>query len=209
MASDVAICNLALAHIGQAARVTAVSPTPDGTVEAMHCARFYPIVRQQLLTMHDWGFATTRAALAPLSVDEDEMPTSWAFAYALPNNCLKPIRVLSPEATDDDEGAPFKREVLADQTGVIYTNQEDAVLVYTYNVTEAGRFDSLFTPLLARLLASYLAGPIIKGKPGLQISSSQLKLFEGEFALATGIDARSRKADTYKNHQPAGIAARA
>ncbi len=209
MASDVNICNLALAHVGNAARVTAISPTPDGSVEAAHCARFYPFARQQLLMMHDWGFATARAALSLISVDESEMPAGWLFAYAFPNYCLKPIRVLSPDSVDDDKGEPFKREILSDKTNVIYTNTEDAVLVYTYDVNETGRFDALFTALLARLLASYIAGPIIKGKPGLQVSAGQLELFKKEFLTATGVDARARSVDPQSNYTPAGISARA
>ena len=44
MASDVDVCNLALAHLGDEATVASISP-PEGSAQAGHCARFYPMAR--------------------------------------------------------------------------------------------------------------------------------------------------------------------
>ena len=56
MASEVDICNLALGHLGDNATVSSISP-PEGSAQAEHCARFYPIARDALLEMHNWNFA--------------------------------------------------------------------------------------------------------------------------------------------------------
>ena len=205
MASEVDICNLALGNLGNPAEVSSISPQ-DGSVEAMHCARFYPMARKALLEMHTWGFATRRASLALLDVTP---PTAWLYAYAHPNNCLRPVRVLSAEATDDDEGEDFKNETLSDGTKVIYANTEDATLLYTHNEKDPVKFSGLFTTLLARLLSSMLAGPLIKGDTGSKIATTQTKVFYAEYAIATGIDANSRKSNPYDGHTPAGITARA
>ena len=60
MASEVDICNLALSHLGDTATIASLDP-PEGSAQAEHCARFYPIARDSLLEMHAWGFATSRA----------------------------------------------------------------------------------------------------------------------------------------------------
>ena len=60
MSSEVAICNLALAHLGDSATVASIDP-PEGSAQSEHCARFYPIARDALLEMHAWKFATRRA----------------------------------------------------------------------------------------------------------------------------------------------------
>ena len=63
MASEVEICNLALSHLGDTATVASSDP-PEGSAQAEHCARFYPIARDALLEMQNWKFATRRATLA-------------------------------------------------------------------------------------------------------------------------------------------------
>ena len=60
MASDVEICNLALSHLGDTATVASIDP-PEGSAQAEHCARFYPIARDALLEKHDWSWATRRS----------------------------------------------------------------------------------------------------------------------------------------------------
>ena len=66
MASPVDICNTALAYLGDVANVVSIDPA-EGSAQAEHCARFYPLARDALLEMHDWGFATRRVALAGLA----------------------------------------------------------------------------------------------------------------------------------------------
>lgn len=51
MASEVDICNLALARLGDNATVASIDP-PEGSAQAEHCARFYAIARDSLLEMH-------------------------------------------------------------------------------------------------------------------------------------------------------------
>ena len=207
MASSVDICNLALANIGDEALVSAISP-PDGSVQAMHCARFYPIARDFVLALHTWGFATKRAALQTVSLDDQ--PPQWAFAYALPNLCLAPKRVLLPDSPSDSEGEAFLVETDPDGAMVLYTNAEDATLVYVTKVTDTTKFSPLFVVALARLLASYLAGPIIKGDSGKKEAAAHLKqFFQVDLPLATGADANTQKRSDYKDFTPAGIGARA
>ncbi|MGE8659113.1 MAG: hypothetical protein ACN6O8_20405 [Achromobacter sp.] len=179
MASDVDICNLALAHIGDDATVSSIDP-PEGSAQAEHCSRFYPIARDAVLEAHDWNFASTRAVLAQVA----SQWSSWAFCYELPTECLRAIAVLPPDATDDysaslrdasEIGYPGARlvggaarympqefcvETDANNRPLLYTNQAQAVLRYTRRMRDTTKFSPLMVDALSRLLASYLAGPV-------------------------------------------------
>ena len=96
MASVVDICNLALAHLGDNATIASIDP-PEGSAQAEHCQRFYPIARDTLLEMHSWSFATKRAYGAEV---ENTWPM-WEYAYAMPGDASDIIAILPPEAKDD------------------------------------------------------------------------------------------------------------
>ena len=193
MASEVDISNTALSHIGDEAEVISISP-PDETVQARHCGRFYPIARNQLLEMHTWSFATVRVSLAEVAAGA---PSEWAYAYALPAKYLRALSVLPPESTDDTRGEDFIVESGADGSGVLYTNVQAATLRYIRLVEDATKFTPGFVVALGRLLASYLAGPIIKGTTGEQVSQQQLKIFLIELASAKALDSNSGQRSAY------------
>lgn len=209
MASEVDIANLALGHLGDTATVASLNP-PEGSAQAEHCARFYPIARDSLLEMHTWGFATKRTTLALLGSAWPE----WAYCYAQPSDALNLLAVLDPEAASDysvtipqpyaqigtvntGQGLytpqPFSAETLDDGTNVIYTNQENATLRYTAKVTDTTKFSPLFVDALAWYLASMLAGPIIKGDAGAAEAKRCLQMFTGIYARATVSDANQRR----------------
>ena len=190
MASAVDICNLALSHLGDEATVSAISPTPDGSVQAMHCARFYPIARDSLLEMHPWKFALRRVDLSALAVNS----YGWAFAYATPK-CIKALSVLAPDDDTNAKSQPYEMASASDGTEIILTNLNEAQLLYIAQVTDTTKFSPLFVDALSWLLASYLAGPIIKGDTGMQIARNCYTNFRMAFSLATVSDANQQKAD--------------
>lgn len=196
MASVVQICNMALSHIGSDARVSAISP-PDGSVEAGHCATFYDLVRTEMLEPANWRFAIKRAALAEVT----NTSTAWAYAYARPSDCLNPKRVLRVGTVltvftqddvqlspNDDDSAEFSVE-----GDTLFSNEPDAVLLYTYDVTDTTKFTPGFTSALSYLLASYLAGPIIKGNEGVKIGDAmrQRAMSLADTALTSSANASS------------------
>lgn len=190
MASDTDICNLALSHLGDDATVSQVFPIPEKSIQAKRCFIFYPQARNALMEMHDWTFLTSRVALALLS---DTPPSTWQYMYAAPDASLRVISIIASDAADDysvalpptstgTTGIQFPSDeplgVYAPQpfvleahptTGkpVILTNQVDAVARFmNKNATDPTRFSPLFVDALAWLLASYLAGPMLKGEAG-------------------------------------------
>lgn len=181
MASVSDICNMALSHIGSDTVVTSISP-PDGSIEAGHCARFYPIARKEALESHKWTWSKKRVALAEVT-----NPSSvWTYAYALPSDCLSPARVLQASVVQEllfsdnlimvaDDYQLFTERGSADfevEDGVLLTHEPDAVLLYTRDITDTTKFTTSFTVFVSYLLASFLAGPILKGQPGAQAAGS-------------------------------------
>lgn len=227
MSSVIDVCNLALSHLGDEATVSSIDP-PEGSAQAGHCARFYPMARTALLTKHTWSFSTRREDLPLLAITP---PNGWQYAYALPNNCLKPLAVLTPaDATNaffhsligkdlatlypkghpDNNHQQFTIEAGSDGALVLYTNVENAVIIYIHDTTDTTRWSPLAILALARLLSSMLAGPIIKGTEGVQVAAAMLKMFtEVEYKDATRDDGQRRQQNVYADVTPSSIAARA
>ena len=204
MATEVDICNLALARLGDTATVASIDP-PEGSAQAEHCARFYPIARDALLEEHTWGFATKRVQLALLA----EAWPEWTYAYAQPNDAVNIIAVLSPTATDDYsqgiinipdvsisgnyEPQPFSCEINEDGMPVILSDQEYAVLRYTALVSDTGNFSPLFINTLSWRLAAMLAGPLIKGDAGAAEAKRCEALAQAYLSKAIESDASQRR----------------
>lgn len=208
MASDVDICNLALAELGDVAAVSSINP-PDQSAQAGHCSRFYPIARDALLEMHTWGFATLRVQLAEVTNPYSQ----WQHAYATPSDALNYLEVFDPNAVDDytvglqmvgtvpgsiQNGIgiytpqPFVVETLNGQE-TIFTNQANAMLRYTRTVSNTAEFSPTFVVGLAKLLSSFLAGPLIKGEEGRAVAQSKMQEFNAWKEKAVESDANQRK----------------
>jgi hypothetical protein len=212
MASVADICNLALSHLGSFAQITSISPV-DGTVEAGYCARFYPIARKEMLEAGSWTWSKTRVALAPVT----NPSLVWQYAYALPADCIDAKRVLQKAYVQQlfvtlysnwltyDELQMFTEQGSADfevEDGVLLTNEPDAVLLYTRDVTDTTKFSTAAVIGLSYLLGSYLAGPIIKGLPGAQTSATMRKAAMNVIGEAAADDANqsSESSDFIPKH---------
>lgn len=216
MASEVDICNLALGHLGDNATVASIDP-PEGSAQAEHCQRFYPIARDSLLELHNWNFATRRSQLAELTSTWSE----WKYAYAYPSNVINLLAIMPPGATNDFAQSavnglgfgttswdnrphaagmyvpqPYTCETLDDGTEVIYTNQEQAIARYTVRVRDPSKFSPLFVQTLSWHLAAMLAGPVVKGDAGAAEAKRCEAMMAAWLAKATASDANQRKDDT-------------
>lgn len=227
MASEVDICNVALGHLGDAANIQSISP-PDGSAQAEHCQRFYPIARDSLLEMHTWSFITRRVALSQLT----NPASGWAYCYAQPADLINPIAVLDPNARDDNSVGiptasqwtetpgtnggvytpqPFQLESALDGTDILYTNQVNAVLRYTARIIDTTKFSPLFVETLTWMLASMLAGPVMKGAEGAKMGAScRLIAFgqdgkSGLFGRAQASDANNKRTTVRDRHQVAWL----
>lgn len=215
MASAVDLCNIALSHLGARAQVSSISP-PDGSVEAGYCARFYPIARQEVIEAGNFSFVKKRVALAEVTNES----TIWSYAYALPADCLKPLRVLQLQYISasiywDDLTDWSHVDALFTERGsssfelegqVLYTNEPEAVLLYKRDLTDTTRFTPLMSSTVGMVLAGYLAGPIIKGLDGAKVGAQWRE--QGYRMLAKAAAADANASSEGSDHVPGHMAAR-
>jgi len=141
----VTICNSALLKLG-AGKISALTQT---TRAAVVCNTLYAYLRDELLGIHPWRFATKTVALAPNStapVDVDR----WDYSYDIPTDCIRP---LGP--TDDT----IKWAVEGDQ---ILTTEASFYLKYIYRNTDEGSWDARFCEALSWRLAMELALSLVQ-----------------------------------------------
>lgn len=195
MASETEIFNRALSRIG----IDQYLGDPTETSKAGTAFRmWYDASRQTALRDFPWNFATTIAALAPLS---NVAVPGWSYAYAYPVSCLQARVVCDSNGArttlnnwlgwgGDDfpfselyQGGypnigvpkvPFKVISVASSSGAIQraivTDLPNAYLVYTLDVEDPTQFDAGFVNALAWLIASEVAGPFIGAPAGPQLA---------------------------------------
>jgi hypothetical protein len=191
VSTDVDICNIALSNIGDSAKVTALDGT-DTSAQARHCIRYYPVAVREMLEMHSWDFATLRIELVEVTnTREDE----WTYAYAAPTGMVGAIAVLAAGSSRDAPPQPYIIETDAGGTLVLYTDVEGAVIRYNRNAKNPCMFSALFVDALGWLLASKLAGPIIKGDQGKKEAKDCLSMMQQVLGRASTHDSNQRKVE--------------
>lgn len=216
------ICNLALSHIGQSARITAIDP-PDGSAQASLCAQYYTQALESVLVARNWSFANRRRSLSAVTY---AALSQWRYAYQLPGDVLKCVAVQGPGASDDytvpgtiqgvySYVAPlsvmrspqtFDIETMPDGTRIIVSNTEDAVLRYVARVTDTSQYPPQFRMAVSYQLASLLAGPTLKGDVGSAESKRLLQMAAYYMGEASATDANQR--DVRPEHVPDWLADR-
>lgn len=156
MASETDIWNLALMDLGV---TTGVADLVTEESKAARVGRMlYDATRDHCLQEFPWSFATRRVALALLTSDP---PTNWGFSYRFPTDCIQPQGLVVPGLRNPRSTQKIPFEVASDSTGrVIYTDLEDAELLYTARIEDTSLFEPMFVTALAALLASRGAMPM-------------------------------------------------
>jgi hypothetical protein len=177
MATVVDLNNVALGLLGDRATLTSIDP-PEGSAQADHCARFWPIARDEALASEDWQFASTYATVVAL----DEEHEHWTYVYTLPADCLIVREGRYGEdavfAGLDPVSPQFEMSTNASGTIVLLTHADVMSVRYTRRVTNPTRYPPKLVTAMAYLLASYLAGPIVKGKAGVQMSIAMRQMWD-------------------------------
>tara|TARA_R110000824_G_scaffold28769_4_gene96365 strand:- start:1690 stop:3180 length:1491 start_codon:yes stop_codon:yes gene_type:complete len=188
--TDVQICNMALANIGDKGTITSVVPS-DGSRQSTLCNQFYDLALNSTLQRHPWDFAIRRASPTSVTVDR----TEWQYSYYLPRDFVGVLAVLPKEPTDDTSymgnrtSIEYSIDMDADSVRRLYCNQSDIVLRYYAKVIDTTQYTELFVQALAWKLSGLLAGPLIKGEPGVAAAMQAQKMFEFMLAQAAGFDA--------------------
>ena len=139
------------------------------------------------------------AALAEVTNDSEE----WDYKYALPSGCLRTRKVVVGASVDYKERDGAKHQV---EGSYLYTDVEDAVLLYTIDQTDTNKFPADFVLALGLYLAGYLAGPIIKGREGARVGAAYLE--QGMKMLAVAAASNANDGHETAEFTPASLAAR-
>lgn len=173
--SVIEICNNALGSIGE----SAITSLTDNTKAARACNRRWVSVRDSVLRSHEWACCSTDFSLvlsstAPISPE-------WDYAYPLPSDFLRVIRVTNDGAEVVDMWEIVGAELLCNE-------ETPLVLRYVRRETNPVRYD----PLLSDALAARLAWELC---PMLKIVSASLvaqlrETYKEKLSEARGVNAR-------------------
>ena len=170
----VSICNSALGKIGE----PYIAALTDDTTAAKVCNEQYPKVRDELLTLHPWNFATTRVALAQTTTTP---AFEFDYEYAMPADFLRLLDL-------EDNTCKYKIEGNAEGSALVLRSDESSMKIrYVRRVTNTALMTPIFKEVLAWRLAIEIA-PII-----LQDNSQMTVLWEAylkTFSDATTIDSQ-------------------
>ncbi len=152
--SKVQIFNLALLRAGSSKRV---NDADEGSNEANICNEFYDQSLAFVLEDRPWRFAKSRVYLAQKA---GTPPSVWQYQYSVPSDCLKARYIVTPGMRTQlmDQKIPFEKAYAGGP--VIYTDLEEAELVYTALVENVSWFPASFVSALAYHLASEIALPL-------------------------------------------------
>ena len=149
--TDIQICNLALARLGDS-RITALT---DATAQAQYCSLFYTQTLEELQTEFDWQFCRK---LASLTAHATPPAFGYALRFAVPSDFLRLIRL---NGIDEDEN--FSKWEIVD--GFIHTDlAAPAQIEYIAHVTDSTKFPAVFVEILTAKLAANLALPLTGSK---------------------------------------------
>ena len=149
--TDIQICNLALARLGDS-RINALT---DATAQAQYCSLFYAQTLEELQTEFDWQFCRK---LASLTADATAPAFGYARRFAVPSDFLRLIRL---NGIDEDEN--FSKWEIVD--GFIHTDlAAPAQIEYIAHVTDAAKVPAVFVEIFSAKLAVNLALPLTASK---------------------------------------------
>ena len=168
MASVVDICNGALNQLGAS---TILSLTEDSK-NARLCNSRYTQVRDALFRTHPWNCLQTRLELAASS---DSPAWGFTYAYTLPANCLRLLRVLDYDSNYKVEG----RKILS------YASTMK--ILYIARITDPNEYDELLRETLSAALGADIAYAVTSNNTTSQnmIVSYQEKLRDARFVDST------------------------
>lgn len=181
--SKVRIARMALSNIGSKSNIESLD---ENNTAALECNLWYDPARLQTLEGFNWGFARKSRSLAEHSV---AAPTyRWAYRYQYPEDCVAPRYIQNPLGMDAT-AIPFEVENADDGTLCILTDEEDATLIYTFDLETVSLFSMYFVTAMSYALAAFIA-PKLTGKTSVQ--DRMQRTHQAYINLASGANAEQR-----------------
>lgn len=212
--SPIDVCNQALAHLSDR-RITRLdddAQTSDALVR--YCSEFYDISRLQVLAAQRWSFAKK---VVELTQRTDQVVLGFKYSHQLPEDhirliCVHPGYLLKQSGskpssnrkkigrTGSDVDYQAKRldrfKIMGNQ---LWTNEEFIAIEYVADINNPSDWTPHFLAAVARLLASYLAGPVADNPNEAQ---NQKRIYETiDLPNAQFYDAIQDNSGENSNHQ--------
>lgn len=194
MASQADICNLGLVNLGQSPDITSINP-PDGTKYSASAAQFWPIMLDKVLGEFDWDFARRLVTLQEVT---DEEPEAWDYAFALPTDMIEPRMLQCADQADPNIGIDYEIK-----DGILFCNESDVVLRYTYRNTNTSTYSNGAVLAMGAYMAHLLAAPVTKDPA---VSAAWMKMY-GSY-LAEAMVKNMGRVNYPDRYAPPGISAR-
>ncbi len=190
MASKTNICNQALLHLKNSKLITDVDT--DNTAQSNAFLTFYDDALLEMLREFDWPFAKRYVALALVEEDPED-GVEWGFSYRWPADCERARYLTDGNLNPSAQHPRIAFEVGGDGTGrLIYTNESDAVLVYTADVDDVTVMSARFRRALSYKLA-YLVAPVLCGEDRGGLGQKAQMNYEMEMSRAKAEYANERQ----------------
>ena len=144
MASVVDMCNSALNLLG----ASTISALTDDSKNARLCNQRYEPVRNRVFRSHAWNCLHKRVQLAQNSTAP---VVEYSYAYALPSDCLRVLKVHNGTTDSIQSAIDYKlegRNIVTDE-GTVY-------LIYVALVTDPNEYDSYLQESISHQLAADL-----------------------------------------------------
>ena len=166
MASTVEICNGALNQLGA---TTILSLTEDSK-NARLCNSRFTQVRDSVFRSHPWNCLQKRVEIAA-----DTTAPAWGFSYAytLPADCLRLLRILDYDSNYKVEG----RKILS--------NTSSMKILYVARITDANEYDELLRETLSAALSADIAFAVTSNNT---TSTNMYNLFQDKLKDARFVD---------------------
>jgi hypothetical protein len=144
--------------------------------------------RLKLLRRHPWRFARVEAALAG---EDDDTSNEWSKSYDYPTDCARALYISDGLRVDShtvpSPPIPFQESSIDGDEKRIFTDEDDAVLVYTKYVTDTTVYTAEFDDALALALALAALPRLSKGDPYGK-RTELLQMFYESLSLACAVD---------------------
>ncbi len=178
--SDTDLASTALNFIGSDRIASLDNVVNSKVVQSVN--QYLPLAKQETLRARDWNCVRGRITLATLDAHALSLG-EWTAAYRVPADLLCMRRFIS--VCDSVKFAAYSIEIDEDGKRVLFTNCGSNKIVYTRNITDVNRWDSLLFGAAALKLAMYLTGPIVRD---FKMSQSMMAHLAVQFEEAIGVD---------------------
>tara|TARA_R110002020_G_scaffold402806_1_gene612939 strand:+ start:7222 stop:7800 length:579 start_codon:yes stop_codon:yes gene_type:complete len=145
MASIVDLCNSGLNLLG----ASTISALTDDSKNARLCNQRYESVRDRVFRSHSWNCLTKRVQLAQ---DSTAPVIEYTYAYTLPTDCLRVLKVHN--GTTDSIASALDYKV---EGRKIKTDEGTVYLIYIAIDTDPNNYDSYLRESISHQLAADLA----------------------------------------------------